>query len=66
MDRRQFLGAAVVLPFSRRDAAMAKPTEFHTCTCGDFEPGPMAGTNGPVQCENCRGWVNNVRAERHG
>lgn len=39
-------------------AELRKPTEFPPCTCGDFEPGPMSDTNGAVQCENCRGWVN--------
>lgn len=56
MNRRQFLGTVIALPLSEQ--ALAKPTEYQPCTCGDFEPGPMSDTNMAVQCENCRGWVN--------
>lgn len=58
MNRRLFLGSLVVLPLSRPEEVLAKPTEFLPCTCGDFEPGPMQETHSAVQCENCRGWVN--------
>lgn len=56
MNRRTFLGAVVSLPLVK--PAMAKPTEFPPCTCGDFEPGPMTDTNSAVQCLNCRSWMN--------
>lgn len=57
MNRRTFLILASAVPLSLERRALARPTNYPTCTCGHFEPGPHHPELDLIQCEHCRAWL---------